>query len=86
MSVTSVASTITSTQLSDGNRNAVGVYNTDANALYVLCGGTGDASSTNFTAKLNADDYWETPPGYGGAKIVGVWAGDGSGAALVTEF
>lgn len=86
MGVTSVPSTVTSTQLSDGSRNAVGVYNTDANALYLLCGGTGDASATNFTAILYTDDYWETPGNYGGAKVVGVWAGDGSGAALVTEF
>lgn len=60
------------------------VTNTDANALYLLLGG-GTASATNYSVKLFTDDYFEVPYGFTGA-ITGIWAADGSGVALVTEY
>lgn len=84
MGVASVASTTTSTQLSDSSSRGRTIYNSDANALYVLLA-RGTASSTNFSLVLQTGDLYEVPPEYEG-EIVGVWAADGSGAALVTEF
>lgn len=83
---TSVASTDSSTTIlaaNDRRRGAV-IVNTDANALYLdLSGGT--AASTRYTASIAQDGEYEVPFGYQGA-ITGVWASDGSGNALVTEF
>lgn len=83
-STAAIDSTLTSTTLLDGCSRGATIYNTDANALYVLLGG-GTASATNFSVKLLTDDFYELPPGFRG-KVTGVWAGDGSGAAYVTEF
>ena len=82
--VTAIASTLTSTTLLDGSSRGSSIYNTDANALYVLLA-DGTASATNFSVKLYTDDFYEVPTGYKG-KITGVWAGDGSGSAYVTEY
>lgn len=89
--VTSVNSAATSTTIIAANRNRSGVSisNTDANILYLKLGG-GPASATDFTvaipgATATAIGYYEVPYGFTGA-ITGVWAVDGTGAALVTEF
>jgi hypothetical protein len=85
MSVSSTNSSTTSTRfLRSAERNGAAVRNTDANVLYVLLD-SGEASATNHTVALAEGDYYETPFGYTG-EINGVWAGDGAGAALVTEF
>jgi hypothetical protein len=69
---------------SNANRKGATVFNTDANALYLdLSGGT--ASSTSFTVSVATNAYYEVPFGYT-ASITGIWAADGAGAALVTEF
>jgi hypothetical protein len=89
--VTSVASTATSTSIIAANtsRQGLSISNTDANILYLLLGG-GTASATNFTvaiggATATAIGYYEVPYGFTGA-ITGIWAVDGTGAALVTEY
>lgn len=86
MAVTSVNSSTSAQTLLNANRQRLvaTITNTDANALYVLLD-SGTPSSTNYTVKLATDDYYETPKGYFGV-VKGVWAGDGSGVALVTEL
>lgn len=82
-SVNSGASSVT-ILASNANRKGATITNTDANTLYLdLSGGT--ASSTSFSVPLAAGGYYGVPFGYTGA-ITGIWAADGSGAALVTEF
>jgi len=69
---------------SNANRKGASVTNTDANILYLdLSGGT--ATNASYTAAVASGAYYEIPFGYTGL-ITGIWAGDGSGAALVTEF
>lgn len=84
--VTSVASAASSTTILAANTARYGgsITNTDANALYLKIGG-GTASATDYSVKLFTDDYFEIPFGFTGA-ITGIWAADGSGAALVTEY
>jgi hypothetical protein len=66
------------------SRRGATITNTDANVLYLdLSGGT--ASATSFTVPVASNGYFEVPYGYTGL-ITGIWAGDGSGAAKVTEF
>ena len=65
-------------------RYGASVANDDANALYLLLG-AGTVSSTVYTVKLYTDDVYEVPYGFTGV-LTGVWAGDGSGAARVTEY
>lgn len=85
MAVTSVNSgTISVRLLASGARNGAAIRNTDANALYVLLD-SGTASATNHTVSLATGDYYETPRGFTG-EINGVWAADGTGAALVTDY
>lgn len=85
MAVTSVDSTTTSTRLrTSGSGQGACVRNTDANVLYLLLD-SGTASATNHTVALVQDSYFETPFDYEG-EINGVWAGNGSGAALVTTI
>lgn len=87
MAITSVASVITSTQIlaADPKRNFVAIENTDANALYLILG-QGTASATNYTVSLSSGDYYEVPRVAVGLELTGIWAGDGSGAALVTTI
>jgi hypothetical protein len=58
------------------------VYNDSTAILYLKFGAT--ASTTSFTAKLNADDYYEVPYGYTGI-LDGIWA-SATGSARVTEI
>lgn len=83
---TPVNSAVSSTTILAANpdRKGATITNTDANTLYLdLSGGT--ASATSFTVMVGSGEYYEVPYGYTGL-ITGIWAGDGSGAALVTEF
>jgi hypothetical protein len=68
----------------NANRKGASVFNTDANALYLLLS-TGTASATNLSVSVAANGYYEVPFGYTGI-IKGTWAADGAGAAKVTEF
>lgn len=84
--VTSVDSATTSTSLlaANADRKGATILNTDTNALYVdLSGGT--ASATAYSVNLAQNASYDVPYGYTGA-ITGIWAGDGTGAALITEF
>jgi hypothetical protein len=84
MAVSSVSSTTTSTQLSaPKNRKCLIVSNDDANALYVLLD-SGTASATNYSFKLDEGED-AILPNYDG-EVIGIWAGDGSGAAKITEY
>lgn len=69
---------------SNASRKGATITNTDANALYLdLSGGT--ASSTSYSVAVSSAGYYEVPFGYTGL-ITGIWAADGTGAALVTEL
>lgn len=86
-SLSSVASGVASVQLLAANsvRKGVAVFNTDANPLFLKYGTTA-TTTTSFTVKIPADGYWEMPqPIYTGI-IHGIWSGDGSGAAVITEL
>jgi hypothetical protein len=83
---TAVDSGTSSVAILAANPDRVGaiIANTDANALYLdLSGGT--ASSTSYTVTVATGEYYELPYGYTGA-VTGIWAVDGTGQALVTEF
>lgn len=83
---TSVPSGITSVVILAANANRKGgiIINTDANDLLLdLTAGT--ASATRHAKRLPTNGEFQVPFGYTGA-ITGVWAADGTGAALVTEF
>lgn len=86
MAVASVNSSTSSASLLTVNtsRKYAAIRNTDANVLYVLLD-EGTASATNHTVALLSGDFFEVPSSYKGA-IYGIWAGDGSGVALVTSF
>lgn len=79
------SSTVSGTILAaNADRKGAVIFNTDANALYLLLG-SGTASATNTSVILAQNASYEVPFGYTGV-IVGVWAADGTGAAKVTEF
>lgn len=84
--LTSVDSTTVSGTILAANANRLGalIFNTDANALYILLG-SGTASATNLSWSIPASGQYQVPFGYTGV-IVGAWAADGAGAAKVTEF
>jgi hypothetical protein len=86
MAVSSVNSAASSTTLLAVNtsRDGATIRNTDANILYVLLDG-GTASATNHTVALATGDYYELPARYRG-QVNGIWAADGSGVALISEF
>jgi gentisate 1,2-dioxygenase len=79
------SSTAPQVLVAQGDKPGATIRNTDANTLYVLIG-TGTVSATNHTVALASGDYFETPSFYNGEIITGVWAADGSGAALITVF
>lgn len=92
---TNQVNTGTSTQVASGTgavtilaantaRYGASVANDDANALYLLLG-AGTVSATVYTVKLYTDDFYEVPYGFTGI-LTGIWAGDGSGSARVTEY
>lgn len=85
---TSVNSGVASVTILAANAARKGAMfkNTDANILYLdLSGGT--ASATSYSVDIAPGGFYELPssPLYTGL-ITGIWAADGSGAALVTEF
>lgn len=84
--LTSVDSTTVSGTILAANTNRLGatIYNTDANALYILFG-SGTASASNLAWSIASNSQYQIPFGYTGV-VTGVWAGDGAGAAKVTEF
>lgn len=71
----------------NASRKGATITNTDANVLYLdLSGGT--ATSTSFSVAIAANGYYELPSNFAvyTGLITGIWAADGTGSALVTEF
>jgi len=85
MAFTSVASAAADTQLlAEGStRGGLIIVNTDANRLYVKFDSTA-ATSSSYSFYLDTGDV-AGPFSYTG-EVRGIWAADGSGAALVTSW
>lgn len=72
---------------SNAARKGATITNTDANVLYLdLSGGT--ATSTSFSVAIASNGFYEVPSNFAvyTGLITGIWAADGTGSALVTEF
>jgi hypothetical protein len=84
--VTSIPASVTSVIIVSAsmNRNEVMIYNNSNKNLYVRFGLTA-ATSTNFTAKLTSNSYYEVPGWYNG-QITGIWDANATGAAQVTDL
>lgn len=88
MAVSSVSDTATSATLleADSRRDGLSVFNDSTEILYLLQG-IGTASATNFSVKLAAGDYFESPsPRWARKGASGVWANNASGAARITSW
>ena len=83
---TQVPSGIASVAILAANGARVGatIVNTDANALLLRLDG-GTVTAANYSVSIAANANYVVPFRYQGA-ITGLWAGDGIGAANVTEF
>lgn len=83
---TSVPSATSATTILAANTARYGatVFNDDANVLYLLLG-TGTVSATVYSVQIPSLGYYEVPYGFTGI-LTGLWAGDGSGSARVTEI
>jgi hypothetical protein len=83
-SVTTVASSTTAVELlpENADRKHFGVFNLSTSVLYLALGEV--ASASNFTAILEANDYYEPPCAYTGI-VSGVWIA-ANGSAKLTEF
>jgi hypothetical protein len=85
-SVSNVAASATSVTIKAANaaRRGLWVYNDSENSLYIKCGAV--ASLTSYSVKVLAGGYWEMPsPIYTGA-VDGIWGGEPTGNARVTEL
>jgi hypothetical protein len=82
--LTSVAGSATSVTVlaSNAARKGAMVVNDSTSIVYIAFSAT--ATSTAFSAKLNASDYYEVPFGYTGI-ITGIWV-TATGSARVTEI
>lgn len=69
----------------NANRKGATITNDSGAIMYVLFAVTGTVSSTVYTVRLGANDYYEVPFGYTGA-ISGIWASAGAGNALMSEL
>lgn len=88
--LTTVASGTTAVTIlaanTNGGRKGALIVNTDANALHILMAqAASTVTTTNCSDIIAAGGRYEVPCGYQGA-ITGIWAADGTGSALVTEF
>jgi hypothetical protein len=68
----------------NGSRVGATIANSDANALFLRLD-AGTATSANYSVQVAANAVYVVPFRFQGA-ITGIWAGDGSGHANVTEF
>jgi hypothetical protein len=80
----SVAASTSSVSLLAANtaRRGATIYNDSTADLYLKLGAS--ASTTSFTIKLAAGDYYEVPFGYTGA-VTGIWS-SATGNARITEL
>jgi len=85
-SFSQVASGTSSVTILAANGERVGgiIANTDTNALYLRLDG-GTVTSANYSVMLAQNAEFQIPLGFTGL-ITGIWAGDGSGNANVTEL
>lgn len=86
--VTSVNSTTSSTALVSANvsRSSIVIVNTDPNRLYILQGsGTAAATAGSFTTYLDEGDEANIDGEEAEQAWQGIWTGDGSGAASITQ-
>lgn len=67
----------------NANRRFASVHNNSTEILYLGLGTTA-VTTTNFTARLTPQALYELPVGFTG-QVRGIWAADGSGAAIMTE-
>jgi hypothetical protein len=83
---TQVASGTSSVPILAANGARVGavIANSDANALLLRLDG-GTVTAANYSVSVAAAASYQLPFGYQG-NITGIWAGDGTGHANVTEF
>lgn len=89
MAKTNVTATASSTSVNlllglKIGRLGASIYNDDANAMHVIVGST-TVSSTAKSVTIGSSEFYETPWFYRGEAIVGIWDGNGSGYAHVTE-
>lgn len=86
MAVTAVPSQTTSIQVLASNqfRKSALFENTDANRVYIICSSQA-ASASLFSFSLAQNENGAVPEGYGGA-VQAIWAGDGTGSLMVTEY
>lgn len=85
---TNVASSATSVTLLPANLNRKGasIFNDSTSVLYLLQGGNGTASITNYTLQIAAGGFYALPPPYiYTGLITGIWSA-ANGAARVTEL
>lgn len=90
MAVSSVNDSASSQTLLDAstaaNLSGASVFNDSTEILYLLQG-IGTASATNFSVKLAAGDYWESPHArWVRGGMSGIWANNASGAARITTW
>lgn len=84
--MSSVNDTASSTTLlaANVNRRLAVIVNDSTSVLYVLYG-SGTASATNFSYRLEQNDTLVIDDGWFG-QINGIWSADASGAARITEL
>lgn len=81
-SVNDSATVVTVLAANTARRGAT-LFNDSTEIAYVALGAT--ATTTDFTVKMAAGDYYEVPFGYTGI-ITAIWANNASGAMRVTEL
>lgn len=83
--VTQVSSSASSVTLkaANANRRGLSIMNDSTAVLYVKFGAT--ASTSSYTVKLLAGDYFELPIPYYRGVVDGIWA-SANGSALITEL
>jgi hypothetical protein len=84
--ITTVSSTTSSTALVSANvsRSGLVISNSDGNRLYLLQG-SGTASATNYTDYLDEDDVTYIDGDEAEQAWQGIWVGDGTGSAHITQ-
>jgi hypothetical protein len=85
--ITAVAQSTVSVVLAAANadRRGLTIYNNSNRVLFVRAA-TGAATLSNWTVRLDRNDYYELPfPVYTG-DVAGIWASGSGGFAQVTEF
>ena len=85
VTVTRVAATASAILLARlmAERRSVTIYNDSQGFLLVRPGGV--PTTTLFTVRIPPNDHWDAPAAIAPAEYQGLWTGDTTGGALVTE-